>query len=100
MVAADEKQSFQFATTFQATPGQQIPVLPLVEYTVAAHRNGLGLVSLGYLPAVPGEALSEEEARKAISYIHLTVTERTCDQLALLLSELRTHLADAKGARN
>jgi hypothetical protein len=75
-------------------------VLPLVEYSVAAYRSGLGKVTLGYLPAVPGQNMSEDEARKSIIYINLTVTEQACDQLAALLSELSKQLADAKRRRN
>ena len=81
-------------------PSQSKTVLPLVEYCVEATHSGLGVVSLGYLPGLPPAGLSEEEARKAISYTHFTVTERACDQLAALLTELRARLADAKRARN
>ncbi len=71
-------------------------ILPLVEYSVAAHRSGLGVVTLGYLPGVPGPTLSEDQARRSITYINLTVTEQSCAQLAALLTQLRGKLAEAK----
>jgi hypothetical protein len=81
-------------------PSQPKTTLPLVEYSAEAYRSGLGMITLGYLPAVPGARLSEEEARKSIIYISLTVTEQTCDQLATLLIQLREQLAAAKRRRN
>jgi len=74
--------------------------LPLVEYSVAAHRSGLGILTLGYLPAIPSSRLTEDEARKSIKYIDLAVTEQACGQLAALLSELRQKLVEAKRARH
>ena len=71
-------------------------MLPLVECSVAAYRSGLGVLTLGYLPAVPGPHVAEDEARNSITYVDLTVTEQTCDQLASLLTELREQLAATK----
>ncbi len=76
--------------------GQRKTALPLVEYSVGAHRNGLGRLTLGYLPGVPGPGLSEEQARKSLRYIQLAITEQGCAELATLLTQLREHLADAK----
>ena len=77
-----------------------VKMLPLVEYSVAAHRSGLGILRLGYLPAVPGPGLSEEEARKSISYVDLTLTEQVCAELGPLISELGQRLVDAKRRRS
>jgi hypothetical protein len=74
--------------------------LPLVQFEIAAHRSGIGLLRLDYLPAVPGPALTEEEASRAIISVRVALTERTCNELGEGLLELGRQLAKAKGAHN
>ena len=75
-------------------------MLPLVEFEVAVHRSGLGVLRLGYLPAVPGPNLSEDEARKSIRYIDLAVTKHACDELVALLTALKQQFANSKSGQN
>ena len=80
-------------------PDQTNTVLPLVRYEVSAHRSGFGVLRLEYLPALPGPAMSEDEARRAMLSLSLTVTEDMCNQLAEGLRQLGLELAKAKAAR-
>jgi hypothetical protein len=80
-------------------PDQTNTVLPLVRYEVSAYRSGLGILRLEYLPAVPGSALSEDEARSAMLSLSVTVTENICNELAESLQQLALELAKAKAAR-
>jgi hypothetical protein len=80
-------------------PDQTNTVLPLVRYEVSAYRSGLGILRLEYLPAVPGRAMSEDEARSAMLSLSLTVTENICNQLAESLRQLGLELTKAKAAR-
>jgi hypothetical protein len=95
--ASGEQKTWMDSTTAETQP---VKMLPLVEYSVAAHRSGLGILRLGYLPAVPGPGLSEDEAKKSISYVDVTLTEQTCAVLGPLISELGQRLADAKRRRS
>ena len=79
---------------------QNETMLPLVEIEVAVHRSGFGIFNLGYLSAVPGPGLSEDEVRESINHINLTVTEQTCAQLVELLTELTEQMAKLKPTRN
>ena len=79
---------------------QPQPILPLVEYEVAVHRSGLGVLRLGYLPSVPRPNLSEDEARKSIRYIDLAVTKYACDELMALLIALNRQLANSKAGQH
>ena len=73
---------------------------PLVGFDAWAHRSGLGILKLQYLPAVPGSALSEDEARRAILSLQVTLTESMCATLSKALGEMATELAKTKAARN
>ncbi len=80
-------------------PYQTGTMLPLVESAAAVHRGGFGVLRLGYLPSVPTPHVSEDEVRKSITFIDLTVTEQACAQLIELLTHLSQQLAKSRRGR-
>jgi hypothetical protein len=75
--------------------------LRVVRYEVIAHKSGLGLLVIDYLPPDADiQRLSEAQARRFTKTVRFAVTAKIASKLGEMLGELGSGLTEARRHTN
>jgi hypothetical protein len=75
--------------------------LKVAQFEVIAHKSGLGLMVIDYLPAdIDVRGLSEARAQSLVKTLRFAITAKTASELGEILVEVASRLSDAQRSKN
>ena len=77
-----------------------LDLLPIADFTAAAHPSGTGVLIIRHLPGIAPPEATPEQIERATSALQYAIRPEQCEALARILSELATKLRSAKKSLN